>query len=160
MNKFRRFRNLSASQKNNLLRAIVLLPITGAAFRTIGFQRWKSTVAIAIPREIPPTAVTPEVLAEAREIARMVAAAAREGIFQGRCLEKSLVLWFLLSRKRIPAELRIGVRKSDKGFEAHAWVEVQGIIVNDAEDLVQNYVPFRGDVTSLGVEPSLGVEKG
>jgi Transglutaminase-like superfamily len=152
VNKFRRFRNLSATQKNNLLCAMVLLPITGAALRVIGFQRWKSIVAIAIPREIPLRAVTPELLVEASEVARMVAAAAREGIFQGRCLEKSLVLWLLLSRKRIPAELRIGVRQSEKGFEAHAWVEVQGTIVNDAEDLVHNYVPFRGDVAGLGVE--------
>ena len=107
---------------------------------------------IAIPREIPLRQVTPEVLEDADEVARMVAAAAREGIFHGRCLEKSLVLWFLLSRKRVPAELRIGVRRSDKGFEAHAWVEVQGTVVNDAEDLVHNYVPFHEDIGSLGAE--------
>jgi len=131
---------------------MVLLPITGAAFRVIGFQRWKSIVAIAIPREIPLRVVTPDVLAESREVARIVAVAARDGIFHGKCLEKSLVLWFLLLRKRIPAELRIGVRQSEKGFEAHSWVEVQGTIVNDAEDLVQNYVPFHGDIAGLGVE--------
>ncbi|HEY4839568.1 MAG TPA: lasso peptide biosynthesis B2 protein [Candidatus Acidoferrales bacterium] len=152
MNKFQRFRKLSGSQKNNLLWAMVLLPITSAALRLLGFQRWKSMLAIAIPREIPSTPVVPEALQDARDAAKMVSAAAREGIFRAKCLEKSTVLWFLLHRKRLPAELRIGVRQAAKGFEAHAWVEVQGTIVNDTEDARQGYVPFSGNIASLGAE--------
>ena len=129
---------------------MALVPMTGAALRLLGFQRWKSLLAKMIPRKIPRRTINAELLAEAGEAARMVAAAAREGIFHGRCLEKSMVLWFLLSRKRVSAELRIGVRQSAQGFEAHAWVEVQGKVVNDAEDIVQEYVPFSGDLASLG----------
>lgn len=82
----------------------------------------------------------------------MVAAAAKEGIVRGKCLEQSIVLWWLLLRKRLPAELRIGVRQSDAGLEAHAWVEVQGNIVNDSEDVLTEYVPFREDIGALGVK--------
>jgi hypothetical protein len=153
MNKFRRFRKLSGSQKINLLSAITLLPMTGAALRILGFQRWKSFLAIIIPREIPLQPVTPEALQDAGETARMVAAAAREGVFRGKCLEKSTVLWFLLCRKRIPAELRIGVRRAANGLEAHAWVEVQGTIVSDTEDAIQSYVPFSENIARLGAGP-------
>jgi hypothetical protein len=83
----------------------------------------------------------------------MVAAAAKEGIVHGKCLEQSIVLWWLLLRRRVPAELRIGVRQSGTGLEAHAWVEVQGNIVNDNEDVLNEYVPFREDIGALGVKP-------
>jgi hypothetical protein len=131
---------------------MVLLPMTRAAFRIVGVRRWNSLLAKAIPRGIPLRTVTPELLVETKDVARMVTAASREGYFHGKCLEKSVVLWFLLSRKRVPAELRIGVRQSANGFEAHAWVEVQGTIVNDTEDVLHNYVPFREDIASLGAE--------
>jgi hypothetical protein len=152
VNKFQRFRKLPAAQKNNLLWAATLLPTTGAALRLLGFHRWKSLLAIAIPRKTPAGKVTSEVLMEAGETARMVAAAAREGLFRARCLEKSMVLWFLLARKRVPAELRIGVRQSATGLEAHAWVEVQGTIVNDTEDIRHTYMAFSENVASLGAE--------
>jgi hypothetical protein len=43
-----------------------------------------------------------------------------------RCLNRSLVLTDMLSRRGIQASFVIGVR-SDDGFEAHAWVEHRGI---------------------------------
>ena len=83
----------------------------------------------------------------------MVAAAAREGVYHGRCLEQSLTLWWLLARRGLPAELHIGVRKAASGFEAHAWVELFGAVVNDADEVRQDYVPFGRDIASLGIEP-------
>jgi hypothetical protein len=96
--------------------------------------------------------VTVESLQSARRAARMVAAAAKEGIAHGKCLEQSTVLWWLLLRKQTPAELRIGARQSAKGFEAHAWVEVQGNIVNDEENVRHDYVPFSNDISNFGVK--------
>ncbi len=152
MNKWRRFRKLPAAQKNTLLWAFIFVPITRVALRLIGFQRWRSILAKAIPRGTALQPVTPELVAEAKMAARMVAAASREGFIHGRCLAESVVLWFLLSRRRVPAELRIGVRQAAKGFEAHAWVEVQDTIVNDTQDVLQNYVPFNEDIAAVGIE--------
>ena len=45
------------------------------------------------------------------------------------CLQRSAVLTCVLRRHGIPAELVIGV--SPMPFRAHAWVEVQGAVVND-----------------------------
>jgi len=83
----------------------------------------------------------------------MVAAAAREGIYHGRCLEQSLTLWWLLVRRGLPAELHIGVRKSATGFEAHAWVELFQTVVNDGDAVRVDYVPFGRDIAAVGIEP-------
>jgi hypothetical protein len=42
------------------------------------------------------------------------------------CLKKSLILLRLLRKRGIPAELRLGVRKVDEDFSAHAWIECAG----------------------------------
>ena len=42
------------------------------------------------------------------------------------------MLWWLLRRRGIAAELRIGARKEFERFEAHAWVEVDSAVLNDA----------------------------
>jgi hypothetical protein len=48
----------------------------------------------------------------------------------------------------MPAELRIGARRTGSGLEAHAWVELGSEIVNDAEDVRENYAAFEGPMTS------------
>ena len=73
-------------------------------------------------------------------IARMEAAAARHLPFQPNCLEQSLALWWLLRRRGIPADLRIGVRKDAANFEAHAWVEAGG---SGIERIGRRTHPFR-----------------
>jgi hypothetical protein len=42
------------------------------------------------------------------------------------CLKKSLILLRLLRKRGVPAELRLGVRKVDDDFSAHAWIECAG----------------------------------
>lgn len=85
-------------------------------------------------------------------IARMEAAAGRHLPFQPNCLEQSLTLWWLLRRRGIPADLRIGVRKDAASFEAHAWVESGGTVLSESGDEHTNYVPFEGAIHSLGTQ--------
>lgn len=72
----------------------------------------------------------------------MVRAAAYRSIGSATCLEKSLALWFLLGRQGILSSVRIGARKSGQAFEAHAWVECDGVAVNEAEEPHQHYAAF------------------
>lgn len=51
---------------------------------------------------------------------------ARRYVPGGSCLTQSLALTWLLRKHGVRAETRIGV-KNDKGFLAHAWVEVNGV---------------------------------
>ncbi len=87
---------------------------------------------------------TAEVLEQCRRHARAVDVAAGNVPFRARCLERSLTLWWLLRRRRIPVELRIGVRKSERDLEAHAWVELDGRTVNDRDDVHRRYAAFDG----------------
>lgn len=80
-------------------------------------------------------------------IARLESAAARNLFHRSSCLERSIVLCWLLRSRGIPAELRVGAQKHVERFEAHAWVECEGIVLNDADDIHSHFVPFDGPVT-------------
>jgi hypothetical protein len=83
----------------------------------------------------------------------MVAAASRRGLCRGNCLEQSLVLWALLRERGIHAQLRVGVRKGEGGLEAHAWVELEGVVLNDSDDVHGHYAPFDEAISTREAEP-------
>jgi hypothetical protein len=53
------------------------------------------------------------------------------------CLQRSAVATCLLRRKGVPAEMVIGCRKMP--FHSHAWVEVDGEVVNDKQKVAEFY---------------------
>lgn len=75
----------------------------------------------------------------------MVCSAGHYGIVQTSCLEESLTLWHLLRMQGYEAKLRIGVRKSAGKFEAHAWVEHQGIALDRTEEMHRHYAAFESE---------------
>ena len=153
MNQWSRFRKLSSGERWTLLEAMALLPLTGAALRHFGFERLRARVARLTP--LPERRATGGVEApieEARRVERMVAAAAREGLHKGNCLERSLTLWWLLRRRGLNGQLRIGVRKTEGKFEAHAWIEFDGAVLNDVGEVHRHYKPFERDLASLQME--------
>ena len=91
-------------------------------------------------------------LVAARAIARLEDGAARHLVLRTNCLERSLVLCWLLERRAIGGQLRIGARKQDGRFEAHAWVEVDGSVLNDPYEPHLHFAPFGNASTSLGTE--------
>lgn len=56
------------------------------------------------------------------------------------CLEQSLALYWLLRRRGIAAQLRVGVQPSP--FSAHAWIEYHGKPVNEDGDRIKQFLPF------------------
>jgi len=83
----------------------------------------------------------------------MVRAAVRHSLGHPTCLEESLGLWWLLGRRGISSELRIGVRKHNEKFEAHAWVEREGTAVNEPQGLHEHYAAFDAELLSVPPEP-------
>jgi hypothetical protein len=83
---------------------------------------------------------------------RMVHSAAHYGPIRPTCLEESLALWYFLNDQGILSQLRIGVRKTDGKFEAHAWVEYQGQTLNQSDEVHKHYAAFDSDL----VEPPAG----
>ncbi|HZE70022.1 MAG TPA: lasso peptide biosynthesis B2 protein [Pyrinomonadaceae bacterium] len=73
-------------------------------------------------------------------IADVCAAVDRAGRYylkHALCLQRSAVITCLLRRKGIPALMVIGCRKIP--FRGHAWVEVDGLVVNDNPKVQTHY---------------------
>ena len=58
------------------------------------------------------------------------------------CLTRSLLLVWLLRRRGVSTDLRIGVRLSQGNLEAHAWVEHEGSAINEASDIGARFAAF------------------
>ena len=148
--RWKRFWRLSALERGVVLEATGGLLATWVGLHLIGFRRWERVLANFAP---PANTTGPTQCASVQESAllagRMQEAAARNLFFRTNCLEQSLVLWWLLRRRGIAAELRIGARKEFERFEAHAWVEVGSAVLNDASAEHQHFVPFDGPITPL-----------
>ena len=80
------------------------------------------TRRLAVPRGADST-VAPEQLG--RSAYRML----RLGRRRARCLITSLVLYRLLRREGVEAELVIGLASQPRTKDAHAWIEVDGVDV-------------------------------
>jgi hypothetical protein len=72
----------------------------------------------------------------------MVRSAAHRTWGSPACLEQSLALWWLLGRQGLVSSVRIGTRKNEEKFEAHAWVECDGAALNEVEEPHQHYAAF------------------
>jgi len=70
---------------------------------------------------------------QARKLAEFASMAGRHGLVDATCLRQSLLVYFLLRRKGLAPKLIIGVRRRDEVFDAHAWVELDGIALGQAE---------------------------
>ena len=121
------------------MRALVLLPLLTLLLRLRGFAAARGTLHAWLGEPGASARPAEEVAATA---SRMVAAAARHSPFPSTCLERSLALWWLLARRGVAAQLRIGVRKTGEKFEAHAWVEYDGVAVGESDGTHQHYAPF------------------
>ncbi|HSY82833.1 MAG TPA: lasso peptide biosynthesis B2 protein [Gemmatimonadaceae bacterium] len=84
---------------------------------------------------VPCTALAPTAFVTACEYAIALAAS----LYPGRalCLERSLALFYFARRIGIPVTYHHGVQPLP--FAAHAWIEYQGRVVNDAVEHVQEY---------------------
>lgn len=58
------------------------------------------------------------------------------------CLVEALTVQLLFWRRGYPADLRIGVSKTDESVIAHAWVESEGQVVIGGPESVHEYAPF------------------
>ncbi len=145
---------MSGRSQRVALEAAVALVATKVGLRLAGFRRWKALLVWLTPHTSDSAKVPGAAEVEAaREIARIQDAVCRHLIFHASCLEQSLVLWWLLSRRGIPVELRIGARKEAGRFEAHAWVEAGSLVLNDSGEAHLHFAPFDGSIISMGTQP-------
>lgn len=139
MRRCRRLLALSRTELWTLGQAAALLPIFALLLRAVRLE----TLLARLKRCCP----APREFADqgaARSVAQLVNAAARHRFFRAPCLERSLVLWWLLRQRGVGATLQIGVRKEAERLEAHAWVELDGVVLNDRPDIAGLFAPLPG----------------
>lgn len=80
-----------------------------------------------------------------RRIARGVDRACRLLPWAPSCLVRALALERLLRRRRLGGtRVRVGVRRREGEFSAHAWLECGGEVVGDAPERVAEFEPLSG----------------
>ena len=133
-----RWRALVPAQRRTLVLAWCLLPAVWLALWVWGLPRLQVWLAhrqmAAPPGTMPLSTVT--------GLGRAVNIAARLTPFPVTCLTRSLLLVWLLRRQGVASELRIGVQLREGVFRAHAWVERDGVPVNDRADVAADFAPF------------------
>ena len=147
MSSFRKLQRLSANERRLLTQALVLLPLTFWGVYALGVSRWQRflTRLASFGTTSNRNSLRDVAASEVSEVARAVKIAAERGLFQANCLQQTLVLWCLLRRNHIESELRFGARKQEGQLQAHAWVELDGVALNEASDVCLHFSPLAGD---------------
>ncbi|MGB9242012.1 MAG: lasso peptide biosynthesis B2 protein [Candidatus Acidiferrales bacterium] len=140
---------MSGFERGVVLEAVIGLPIAWLAVRLLGFRICRA--AFEKPRFAAQNSKSREAdtLNIARRIAHLEAVTATNLFSRTSCLEQSLVLCRMLRRRGLNADLRIGARKEANRFEAHAWVEVEGNVVDGGGTGHLHFVPFEHSESSM-----------
>jgi hypothetical protein len=77
-----------------------------------------------------------------KEGARVVDMASRHPKQWAVCIHRSLALVWWLQARGVPTQIRFGVRMDGDNLTAHAWVEYDGLVVNDRYDIAQLFHPL------------------
>lgn len=140
LSKIRAFFTLPADTRRQFGQSLLLLPLISLGLRLFDFKRCYYYLERSAGRfQSPPTEFPGR---QALRAAYAVRLAARYGLWRGNCLQRSLLLWWLLRRQGIEGSLHIGVRRQEGEFEAHAWVEWGRLVLNDRPNVRQRFVPF------------------
>jgi len=153
--KLSKLTQLSAWQWVVLLGSMFIVPFIYIRLRLGGFTK---TLDAARPSDTARSGLSDEdELALAKQTAYAMAVAVKFGFWKPNCLTRSLALGWFLGRQGIPFEIRVGVpgRKENLGknidtdpnilapaFTAHAWVESSGIVLNDKQNIAEEFSPF------------------
>ncbi len=117
----RNARTLSRNDWAVFIGALGLLPAVAVGLRLVGLRRLLVMVEILASIRRGRRAGDP---LDAERAARLVEAAARCCLPRPTCLAKALVVFALVKRRGLPAEVIIGVTKARGPLEGHAWVRL------------------------------------
>ncbi len=129
---------LSWPERRMLLAAMAWMPVFWLGLHGLGlrrFQKWLKHPPLLKENDLP--------LAEIMGIAMAVNRAATLVRIPANCLPRSLLLGWLLRRRGVASQLRIGVKMNNGSLTAHAWVEYAGIPINDQPNVGEQFAAFQ-----------------
>jgi len=144
IHRLKQLAKLSPLQWWIILVAIFTLPMIALSLKFTDFKQTKNRMARLIPTGIEGIPAREDDLSRAQLISRAVAIAGNNGVYHANCLKQSLLLWWLLARRGIPSELKLGTQKiPQETFSAHAWVEYNGEVLGDFSGLEHQFLVFK-----------------
>jgi len=105
------------------------------ALRWFSFDRLKSLIRTNSSEKADPI----RVLNVAKKLHKLVYLASRLHLLPMTCLPRAFTLRWMLGRRGIPAQLRIGISKTATGILAHAWVDIDGETIGESEDIPERF---------------------
>ncbi len=143
MYKVRLAQQLSLSDWLILIRAWWMLLFFHLALRWVSYDRLQYSPHLMSSENNDTTVV----VLLAQRYQRMIAWASRLHLMPMTCLVKSLTLHWMLVRRGIPVQVRIGVMKSLDGIQAHAWAEVMGETLGEWVDVSTRFTMLKSLTT-------------
>jgi hypothetical protein len=135
----RRMASLGPAEWFRLVQAMLVMPVVAGLAKLLGVRRLRRILCALPGSAAPPLPVHAHPLA--KEVAAAVASAVRLSPWAPTCLHRSIALWWMLRRRGIDADIRYGVRSVRRALLAfHAWVECDGVVLNDRADVAEGYV--------------------
>jgi hypothetical protein len=131
----RRLRAMPGAERRDLLAGAWRLPLAHLCMRLLGIRR--SQRLLGRLRSGPGGADSEADPWRRRALALRRVGARLPGV---HCLSRSLCLWCWMRRRGLEPRLRIGVRRGDGGvIESHSWVELGGLPVDEAPEVVAQF---------------------
>ena len=139
-NRWEAFKQLTLWELWLLVKASFLLPLTVLGLRWLLPQRVEEVLNYGLP----PVTIGRghEVVSKARQIAKIVRIATAWVPSGYNGLPRSMVLCRILQLEGIGCDLRMGACVENGRLYAHAWVEVDDVIVNDTEKIREFFTPL------------------
>jgi len=135
-NPYLSFFRLHWELKKLVLQCALILPLTHIGLELLGLKRFfKLTEGLtSLSRKTPKYPKE-----EAHRDAQLFSAVARRFPLRLTCLERSTALCWLLRWRGVDAAVHLGVRKDLQSLDAHAWVQVGELVINDSDDITERY---------------------
>ena len=138
--------HLKRSQWVVIVQSPFVLLLTWIRLRRGGYQKTLDHIVTGPEPVLPPE----KQLTMAKEVTFALAIAIKAGPWRPQCLVRSLALGWFLARRSIPFCIRIGVphekfntgENGEVNFSAHAWVEHAGVVLNDRQDIAEQFSAF------------------
>ncbi|WP_176722219.1 lasso peptide biosynthesis B2 protein [Candidatus Thiosymbion oneisti] len=140
----RRWRGFTSLEPGDRLLFLMLwgqLVMISVLLRLLTLRRTRQLLMYLTPKKPGYPTGLDQAMAYAQRIRKLAWIASRHLPFDAYCLRQSVLIWWFLRRRGLAAELRIGVNNQE-AFLAHAWVELEGRLVNESPDVTERYRPF------------------
>ncbi len=147
LNKLQKITQLKLSEIFILLICFTFYPINLLLLQCLGYQKTITVLTFFLPSASNMHEPGGKEFQKISTLARMVSVSGSSQIlYSTKCIHKSILLWFMISRMQVRSTIKFGVQKDDQSkLHAHAWVECAGVPLIDSLDIYARFSVFKND---------------